>query len=75
MPPLSVVSRLEEWTVHFSDEEKIEAILDHIKRGTHTERDIEVLREHLRFDSTHGTAQVGKYNVYIREGQEIFSFR
>ena len=49
----------------------IEALLDRIAAGTHTDADLATLRRALLVGGQGNVVQVGKYNVQIREGQDI----
>lgn len=49
----------------------INSILDRIVRGTHTEADIESLRQILSAGDRQLVTQLGKYNISIGQGQNI----
>ena len=49
----------------------LQAILDRIATGTHTEADLATLRRALLVGGQGNVIQIGKYNVKIGEGQDI----
>ncbi len=53
-----------------TDPNTLQAILDRIAAGTHTD-DLATLRRYLLVDPTRQVVQVGKYNVHIGQRQDI----
>ncbi|MFZ2615053.1 MAG: tetratricopeptide repeat protein, partial [Anaerolineae bacterium] len=49
----------------------IQALLDRIAAGSHTEADLVTLRGVLLVGGQGNVIQVGKYNIHIGEGQDI----
>ncbi|MDZ8263963.1 hypothetical protein [Nostoc sp. ChiQUE01b] len=54
-----------------ADSNDINTIIDRIARGTHTETDIETLRQILSAGDRQLVTQLGKYNISIRPIRNI----
>lgn len=54
-----------------ADSNDINSIIDRIARGTHTETDLETLRQILSAGDRQLVTQLGKYNISIGQGQNI----
>lgn len=50
----------------------IEVLLDRIATGTHTEADLATLRRALLVSGQGNVIQIGKYNVQISAGQNVY---
>ncbi|NEO33820.1 MAG: signal transduction protein with Nacht domain protein [Symploca sp. SIO3C6] len=52
--------------------DQLAAIFERIAEGKHTKADVEALQQALRLGNHQDLVQVGKYNVNISEGQDIY---
>ena len=51
--------------------DELKAILNRIKDKTHTEKDLEALRQVITVDGNENRIQLGKYNINVAQGRDI----